>query len=157
MIHEFFLIKEELDYTRYADSDYLNNYIRTQYNVKLHDDFVQYIWDTLEWIPSFNPQPLQITKTYGLNYYGITIINKEGSEIFHHVMESWANLFSKAPIKLNLTGSWVQDIDNEGLETNGNYQKIEFQRDILVNKLKTLASYANQAARGEYFILHWGI
>nr|OEJ75433.1 hypothetical protein BH720_09305 [Desertifilum tharense IPPAS B-1220] len=152
-----FLIKQEFDYKQYADTDYLKNYIRKQSNVKLHDDFIQYIWDALQWVPSLNPETPQITRTYGLNYYGITIINKEGSEIFHHVMESWASLFLKGLDPLILTGSWIQTIDNKKSENEGNHKKSEFQRDRLVNKLKTLANYANLVTGDEYFILDWGI
>jgi hypothetical protein len=159
MIHEFFLIKEANDYQQYADPDYLNRHIRKQSSVvKIHDDLVLYMWDTLQWIPSLIPAENQTIHTYGLNYYGITIINKEGSGIFYHVMESWANLFSKAPIEFKLTGSWVQDIDDQGLEsTEGYYQKIDVPRDTLVNRLKTLVAYATEVSRGDYFILHWGI
>lgn len=150
--HNFLLLPEgKVDYTDYM------NYLHSPSDVRIHDDFIRYVNDTLKWVSTLNPANPKDWQGYGLNLYGSTIINKQGSAVFHHVVESWAQLFSKAPAKLQLTGSWTGEIDEEGRESEGYYEQLKFDRDVVVKNLITLATYADKTCSGDFFILHLGI
>lgn len=64
--------------------------------VELHDDFLSYLWDSLMWIPTSNPnrgnQPCM-----GLNRWGNTILNYDGAALAQTVFNNWANLLRVAP------------------------------------------------------------
>ncbi|CBN54986.1 MULTISPECIES: hypothetical protein [Kamptonema] len=159
--HDFLLLPEgKVNYTDYA------KYFRRSCDLNssrliIDYDLISYLNDTLKWVPTLNPanpkDNLKEWQGYGLNLYGPTIINKQGAEVFHHVVWSWAQLFSKAPAKLQLTGSWMSDIDDEGVESEPYYEQLEFDRDMVVNNLITLATYADKTCSGDFFILHLGI
>ncbi|MDB9513015.1 Coagulation factor 5/8 type-like protein [Kamptonema animale CS-326] len=150
--HDFLLLPEgKVNYRDYT------KYFRNPSAVKLHDDFIHYVNDTLKWVSTLNPDHPKEWQGYGLNLYGVTIINKQGAEVFHHVVESWAKLFSKAPAKLQLRGHWISDIDDEGVESEPYYEQLEFDRDMVVKNLITLATYADKTCGGDFFILHLGI
>lgn len=154
--HDFLLLPEgKVNYRDYG------NYFCSPADVRLHDDFIRYLNDTLKWVPTLNPanpkDHLKDWQGYGLNLYGSTIINKQGAEVFHHVVWSWAQLFSKAPAKLQLRGHWISDIDDEGVESEPYYEQLEFDRDVVVNNLITLGNYADKTCSGDFFILHLGI
>ncbi|MBW4497909.1 MAG: Coagulation factor 5/8 type-like protein [Oscillatoria princeps RMCB-10] len=149
--HKFFCLRKgEKRYEKFTE------FYRAAPDVEIHDDLIRYINDTLLWVPCTHLSGLKKKMSYGLMLYGDTIIKQEGAEIFGHVIESWANLFSKAPSKFELTGGVMVQSDRR-LTDPMEFYKIEIERDVVVENLRTLANYAKQAAAGDYFILHIGI
>lgn len=133
---------------------------RTYYSetpdVKINDDFIRYINDTLLWVPSVYISGSKSQKNYGLMLYGTTVIKKEGAKTFGDIMGSWADLFSKGPANLYLQcGIVIKDDGN--LPGSRSFHTIELERDEVVKSLRTLAEYAELVATGDYFILHLGI
>ena len=51
----------------------------------------------------------------------------------------------------------MSDIDDEGVESDGYYDQLMLDRDIVVKNLITLATYADKTCSGDFFILHLGI
>lgn len=99
--HEFFLITydeyEEMLYGGYIlSSEDLSN------GVLIHDDIVQYIQDTFNWVPSINLGN-SYQRELGLNNYGVTLFDKEGAEVIFNITKAWADLFSNGPMTLKLT------------------------------------------------------
>jgi hypothetical protein len=120
----------------------------------------------LSWVPTINPAITELPAGRGLNWYGPTIINYAGGALFGHVCASWAHLFSRGPERLRLRGDYgwqwpfdkpEQTINFDQLLDLGQYDQIEIDRTWLVETLKTLASFGDRAASGEFFILHLGI
>lgn len=72
--HEFLLLPEK-------DNDYFGytNHFNDPNALKLNDDIILYMMDTLRWVPSINPANPNQWGGYGLNYYGPTVINKAGA------------------------------------------------------------------------------
>lgn len=92
--HKFFCLRKgERRYDNFTD------FFHAAPDVEIHDDLIRYIDDTLLWVPCTHLCGRKKKMTYGLMLYGNTIIKQEGAEIFGPVIESWANLFSKAPSK----------------------------------------------------------
>lgn len=162
MDHNFWLLREdENSYT-----DYRNFISRHDASVHLHDELLRYFIDTLVWIPTVNPAWKEMPIGYGLNWHGPTIINQVGGVLFRRICTSWAQLFTCGPERLSLQGlfSWQWPFDEsehlvreDQLHTLGRYECLEVERDWVVQMLTTLAYYGEQAATGEFFILHLGI
>lgn len=149
--HRFFCLKEgEVSYAEYM------NYFQVEFEVSIHDDIMRYINDTLMWIPCTHLLVTHKKKTHGLMLHGDTVINREGGEMFYHVIDSWFRLFSKAPERFQLYGGIIIEADRT-VSSPPKVHNIEVERDLLLQKLQILRNYANQVIEGEFFILHLGI
>jgi len=154
--HEFFLITEdECQKIHYCDGDYFLSK-DSRYIAVIHDDIIQYIYDTLRWIPCINPA-INYERGFGLHNWGVTLFDKEAAEVLFNIVKAWADLFSNGPTTLNLRGnySWIED---EGMQS-GDYEILEIARDELVENFRKLQSFAEQVMvnSNKYFILHHGI
>jgi hypothetical protein len=162
LTHEFILIPEDTDPLFYLQKLHWNESGDVSINedsdiyglVKISDDVILYIMDSLNWIPTFNPSTRK--KGYGLNYYGITVIkymeDHDGATVAQNIFNSWAELFSHAPETITLKGEFMWEEDG-----HGEYEKISINRDEIVASLRTLASFAEQAIRDNKQVLHCGI
>ncbi|MGH4121584.1 MAG: hypothetical protein ACREV6_01400 [Clostridium sp.] len=152
--HEFFLVThdeyEEMSY----DGDYFSSEDSSNI-ILIHDDIIQYLHDTLMWIPSINPA-MNYEKGFGLNNYGITLFDKEGSEVIFKIAKAWADLFSNGPSTLKLAGNY-EWITNDKCITEGYYKIIEVDRDELVESFRKIQLFSEKVIYNKYFILHHGI
>ncbi len=60
--------------------------------------------------------------------------------MFFHVVNSWAHLFSKAPVLLEITGLWTQEID-EGMESDRTFIHFECMTTVRHQKNGTISSF----------------
>lgn len=145
--HDFWLIeKNDFEFKDYRE------YLQTKPQVQIHDDLMMYMNDTLLWIPCIHISGRKKKHTKGLALYGISLISEEGAGTFAGVMDSWADLFSKAPEKFNLTGVITFKSGDDY-----NYRSFEVDRDILVPKLRILAEHTQKFTNQDFLILHGGI
>lgn len=149
--HEFFLIPNTIDVKVFwLDRD--NKCVIDR--VEIHDDLIQYILDSLEWIPSKNPALQGIPDGRGINYYGVTLFDKQSSSTLVNVFTSWRDLFKNAPTTLELTGEFVYYEKDEML---GEYEKLVFNRDEVIMLFDKIISMATQLAKGNCYLYHCGI
>lgn len=137
LYHDFYLRDiHQYSHDDYAKTDALKS------DVSIHDDVLHYMFDTLTWIPCYNPAKRETHN--GLCFYGATVIRGEGAVAAQRVFQSWANLFSLGPMILELHSSG--EIRREA-------------RDELVSKLTKLAGLAQKIINtdGQFFILHHGL
>lgn len=161
MNHDFWLIEEQN-----RASLNLNSYAaRRDAPVQIHEDHLRYLADTLAWIPTNNPAK-QNEAGYGLNWWGLTIINKQGGQLLQRICTAWAQLFSYGPETLPLTGmfgwQWPFEenehmVSASQLSTFGSYNRLHVERDNLVQALTMLAHFGEQTSTGKFIILHIGI
>jgi len=133
--------------------------------VRIHDDILRYMADTLNWIPTWNPSMKRPWK--GLCWYGPTVIQKTGAPLAAKILGSWADLFSSGPAVLRLTGDFAFQVENnpakDGFECivpgSGEHERLVLSRNRVVTSLRTIVSYAErvQEAAGALYILHMGI
>ena len=92
---------------------------------------------------------------FGLDYLGVTKIEKEGANKAVNLFRSLIHLFSLAPETIELTGAfqWINGTD----DTNGEYEKLFFNRDILCAQLRSLFTLFHKVKSEEGYILHFGI
>jgi hypothetical protein len=164
--HDFLLLPEgevgKQIYIRFWDaepydatdpSDY-RAFRRENQGIRVPDDLVGYIFDTLQWVPTEHPYEELGTwampwRGYGLDYHGMTAISKRGAPVFRRICEAWAALFSQAPRSFELRGRWLPD--------EGHYERLEFHPEEIVPLLQKLVRHAERASTGEFFVLHVGI
>jgi len=150
--HDFWLFREqEREYGNY--SDLLG---RRDAPLRLSDDLMRYFYDTLAWVPTFNPaNPSQVDK--GLNLYGPTIINRLGGEKFAVVLGGWCQLLRLGPEQIILSAGSMGIVGENGEIEDSGWHKMEVARDEILEQLNLLAEWGAFAATGEFFILHLGV
>ncbi|CAM4365091.1 coproporphyrinogen III oxidase [Bacillus manliponensis] len=123
--------------------------------VILSDDFVLYMSDFLQWIPTCTPHHNRNERGFGLNYHGVTKIEQEGADLAVQLFQSLISLFVLAPETIQLTGpfGWIE---GEHVET-GEYEELSFKRDLLCSQLKSFVTLLKQVKEGKGYILHFGI
>ncbi|MUT65693.1 hypothetical protein [Paenibacillus sp. NEAU-GSW1] len=129
--HEFYLIPITIDVERF----WMNreNNPKVIDSVVIHDDIVQYVSDTLKWIPSRNPALNGTPAGAGINYHGVTLFDEISARNLKSVFSSWRDLFLNSPTALELTGEFVMV---EGGEQSGYYEKLVYNRMKSLSKSK---------------------
>jgi hypothetical protein len=160
-VHRFFLLsgggywEEGWAYDEFKRRILLR--LRREKAVELPMELYEYIADTLEWIPSVNPADPRPWPGRGLNQFGPTLITTDGAGTFEHVFKSWADLFAGGPELVRLRGNLRLVRAGEFLQSMGESEIYEFDRDALVPVLRALASYGAEVGSGESVIVHLGI
>lgn len=152
--HEFFLLSND-EYEEMGCDGYYSPAKDLSNCLSIHDDIIQYIGDTLAWIPSINPCN-SYKKGFGLNNYGITLFDKEGAEVILKLAKAWADLFSIGPNILKLTGNYSCIKIKSGIPER-KYNLLEVDRDELVENFRKLRLFSEKVISGDYLILHLGI
>ena len=127
--------------------------------VRLSDDLVSYLWDTLQWVPTLNPSHSPHLQGSGLNRWGATAVAGDGARMLAQLARRWAALFELAPgPTIRLTGSFQFQLGDDGQPAGeGGYVVLLADRDRLVGQLGMLAQMADQASQGDHFLLHLGV
>ena len=148
--HDFLLLSR----TEHKFSEY-SQFINDPRAIRLEDDLLRYVADTLVWIPTLNPAKNEPHR--GLCFYGPTVIHNEGASSAAAIFGAWAVLFACGPNTYKLTGSWTVTEDDPSSESG--YEKLDIDREELVRNLRQLENYAKQICEtnGDYYILHMGI
>jgi hypothetical protein len=157
--HRFFLVSAR-DFPP-EDINLSGRYARS---VDVSDYLLQYISDTLRWLPTFNPAKRE--SMFGLAWHGVTQVHTEGAGLFEQIFRGWAKLLALGPDHLCLKGPYTQEITNNPLEDgfekvvwgSGGYEMLTWNRDKVVAQLEELAAYGAEVVndRGLY-IMHFGI
>lgn len=150
LIHEFVLLTQEE-----CQEEVILNDIRANKDVlEIHDDIILYIFDSLKWVPQAL-SGYSNERKYGLNYHGITEIDKEGAIVLYNILKAWSDMFKNSPPMLTLTGiySWTE---GENINT-GAYEVIELDRDKVIGQFNKLTSFTEKVINNNCKILHFGI
>lgn len=148
--HDFFLL--ESSSRSLVD---LSNPAGILAELRLSDDLICYMADTLAWIPSMNPSTNQ--PGHGLCQFGVTIIDQAGARVASRIFSLWASVFALGPETLCLTGLWT--LDGSRSDARGNYARFSLDRNQVTQTLRQLSDVACRVADsdGDYYILHHGI
>lgn len=151
--HDFWLFHEgERTY-----NDYRDLLGRKDAPVRLLSDVVGFLTPTFQGVSSINPSNLNSWPGVNLNDYGPTIINKVGGRTFSEACRKAAQEWAQDSETIILTwGTWgTIGVVSRSKPPKPHHFKIS--RDPLVRHLETLAEWGEQAATGEFFILHLGV
>jgi hypothetical protein len=149
LFHDFVLLPDHGDrHEQYAQ------HVRDPAAVRVADDLLMYLHDTLCWVPTENPALADLPTGHGLNYYGPTSIAGEGARMLADLLTCWAELFSCGPEILLLRGT--QTI-GEGDGESHQQVRHRISRDTAVRALRSVAAMARQAAEPGFWLLHLGL
>lgn len=152
LVHEFYLIPAVGD----AEHLWTNiaNHPKVVDSVVIHDDIILYINDTLKWIPSRNPALAGAPIGAGINYHGVTLFDQHSAAALHRIFSAWRDLFLNSPLVLELTGEFVMV---EGEEQSGQYERLIYERDEVIEQFAKMISFADRLAEGGFYLYHCGI
>ena len=149
--HDFLLLSSR----EHVYTDFMK-WINSPLAVQIHNDVMEYIQDTLNWVTCYTPSK-NMMKRKGLNFYGPTIIKSDGAIVAGKIFTAWAELLSNGPMEIKLTGaySWIEG-ESKG---TSHYSAIKADRDEIIEGFKKLAGFSKQVidSNDELFILHLGI
>ncbi len=146
LYHDFLVIERD-SYSHRHLKDYLQNI-----QLRLDDDFICYIYDTLKWLETLNPGRNEPCR--GLCLYGITIIEGDTLVKFINILSNWIAIFREAPEELELTGGYIYNEDNLN---DGQYDKLHYHRDDLIDTLQQLIDLSQNAYNNGRTLLHLGV
>ena len=150
--HEFYLVPFEIDILNNNDWKNESKYLASK--VVIDDVIIQYIYDTLEWIPSYTPSYKGLQSSLGLNYHGRTIFNKEAYSHLKGILSSWKNLFEYAPPTFKLTGEYIE---GEGLDDIGEYEQLTLDKNKMVTEFNQLLKLVENINTKNFILYHEGI
>lgn len=152
LVHEFYLILAVGD----AEHLWMNiaNNPKVMDYVVIYDDIILYINDTLKWIPSRNPALSGAPTGAGINYHGVTLFDQHSAAALHRIFCAWRDLFLNSPQVLELTGEFYTV---EGEEQSGQYERLIYERDEVIEQFAKMISFADRLAEGGFYLYHCGI
>ncbi|MDQ0114049.1 coagulation factor 5/8 type-like protein [Paenibacillus harenae] len=153
LTHEFYLLSGDFDLNDRYEWYRTNRYTWAEKSV-VSDEIIQYMMDFLNWLPSYNPETKESHR--GLNYYGVTVINKPGAEKLIKILDKWLKLIEEAPDTFSLRGDtvWKEEENEDGYcEQTRNWLK----RERMQSELAVLIDLAVKASDNNHLIIHFGI
>ncbi|WP_088011636.1 hypothetical protein [Gottfriedia acidiceleris] len=153
LIHDFYLVSKDAtlknDLMGYMDS--IKEFAVA--HVKINDDLILYMADTINWVPSKNTPFTRRFHEMGLDYYGITIFDENSITILKDVLLGWRMIFASAPKVITLTGMYVEGDDEE----DGEYEKNTFDQDEVLQQFDALIALIVEVEKHSHKIYHIGI
>lgn len=117
--------------------------------VRIDDNLILYIIDTLKWIDTFSSLKNNI-ETKGLNYHGITYLKGESIRKLKNIISCWKELFDVAEEKFELSGIYYNSKRNR-------YLKNRYSKKEIIESLEKLINLCNKAEKGNKIIEHQGV
>lgn len=149
-MHDFYLIKksetQDEDFFQYfwRDKDDYEDLI-VEY-IGLEDKIVEYIYDSLTWIPCMNPAFPENPKQVGFNNIGITLFDEHSADSLISIFSSWRDLLKNGPNEI-LKMIYYHDYSEDEL--------VRFDRDFAIAKFEKFISISKQLSEGNYYISLW--
>jgi hypothetical protein len=141
--HEFLLVEAPES----ARDEYVA-FIRSPRAIRIPDDLIAYLDDSLQWIESRLPDGRGWRPYMGLNHYGPTVLEYRATQKLSVILRAWITLFREAPDTLRLTGYYLPE--------ESAYETFSFERAAIVSLFEELADLAANVREGQC-ILHLGI
>ncbi len=151
-MHDFYLIKK----TETQDEDFFEYFWRDKEHYKdlivdyigLEDNIVDYIYDSLTWIPCRNPCLPGMPKHIGFNNIGVTLFDEHSATSLISIFTAWSDLLKNGPkeiLKMIYYHNYSED------------ELVRFDRDYAIAKFEKFSSISKQLSEGNYYIYHCGI
>lgn len=151
-VHEFFLVPKTVGYKEFMRL-YMNNSDSID-SIDLPDDLIQYISDSLNWIPSKNPAISMTREEKGVNLCGVTLFDQTSAAVMKNIFSAWYLLFTNSPEKLELTGEFTFSANKKEL---GRRELLVFGRKEVLELLEKLISMIERLEDGNLYLYHLGM
>lgn len=143
--HDFLLLPDSGD----RASQYVKH-LHDPSAVRVDDDLVHYMNDSLRWAPSEN-LAMRNAAGFGLTLYGPTAFSGDGARQLVRVLNAWSVLFRCGPEILELTRCYGHSDEADA------YDRVPRRRDDVIETLERLAALAEEAVAPGHWLLHLGI
>ena len=154
-MHEFYLIKK----TDKQDDVFFLNFYRNRENLKdiivdsisVDINVIDYIFDSLTWIPCMNPAFPGNPQQVGINHIGITLFDEHSAASLISIFTAWIDLFKNGP---SVIQKLIYFLD---YQENPDDDLLSFERDATIEKFEKIISMSKQLSEGNCYIFHCGI
>jgi hypothetical protein len=151
-MHEFFLIKKIVT----QDDDFFLHFYRNKDNytdmivdyITVDVKVIEYIYDSLTWIPCMNPAFPGNPKQIGINDIGITLFDKHSASSLISMFTAWIDLFKNGPSVIQKL-IYFHEYSDEDL--------LCFDRDDTIEKFEKIINISKQLSDGKHYLYHCGI
>lgn len=110
---------------------------------------IQYIYDTLQWVPSKNPAMSELPIMSGINYHGVTLFDSNSTKSLLTVFTSWKDIFSMAPATFELKGPHNYSTDT--------YEQLQFNRYEIISQFEKIITMIARLKHNKHYLYHFGI
>ena len=149
---EFYLIKK----TEKQDDIFFLNFYRNRENLKdiivdsisVDINVIDYIFDSLTWIPCMNPAFPGNPQQVGINHIGITLFDEHSAASLISIFTAWVDLFKNGPSVIQKL-IYFHDYSDDDL--------LSFERDATIEKFEKIISMSKKLSEGNCYIFHCGI
>ena len=152
--HEFFLVSNTVAYQDLILMRNNEKNLDIIDSLDLPDDLIQYIADSLNWIPCKNPAKSMIKEEEGINYYGVTLFDQTSAATMKSIFTAWHSLFTNSPETLELTGEFIHSSNKKLL---GERERLVFRRNDVLELLERLLSMIVRLEEENLYLYHLGI
>ena len=124
---------------------------------------MEYMWDSLNWIPTDFAHNKTIGKRTGLDITGVCVIWADGTLILGKLFRLYASIFELGPSTLTLSNGHFYDTN---LEVDSmipisalKRSKTSFDRNLIVEQLRELAKMCDFVGEqnGTHYLAHAGL
>ena len=151
-MHDFYLIKK----TETQDEEFFQYFYRDKDNyddliieyIGLEVTIVDYIFDSLTWIPCRNPGLPGMPKHIGFNDIGVTLFDEHSAASLISIFTAWVDLLRNGPEEIKKLIYYHNYSEDE---------VVRFDRDYAIAKFEKIISISKQLSEGNYYIYHCGI
>lgn len=109
---------------------------------------IDYIYDSLTWIPCMNPALTGNPKQVGFNNIGITLFDEYSSSSLISIFTAWVDLFKNGPSRIQKLIYFHEESAEDILS---------FERDETIEKIEKIIYLSRQLSEGKYYLFHCGI
>ncbi|MGK7377268.1 hypothetical protein ACSFXN_05460 [Planococcus sp. 1R117A] len=152
LAHEFFLVPNTVSYQELMGSNEKNPDIID--SIDLPDNLIQYIADSMNWIPCKNPAVSMTREVKGIHYHGVTLFDQTSAATMKSIFTAWHSLFSNSLEKLELTGEFVHSSNKKVLCGR---ERLLFCRNDVLELLERLLSMIERLKEKNLYLYHLGI
>jgi len=155
--HEFLMLETSI----YDPAKY--NAWPTEKQLPINSGIIEYLWDSLTWLPTDFAHNKSIGKTNGIDPNGVCVLWRDGSLMFGKICRHYASIFELGPSNLMLTSPSCCNTD---AEVDGfipvsafKVQKTKYERDLVVRNLRDIADLCDLVAEknNTHYLAHRGL
>ena len=134
-----------------------------QYQLSIHGDIIEYMWDSLNWLPTDFAHNKSIGKRTGLDLTGVCVLWADGTLLLGKLCRLYAGIFELGPDTLTLTNGHIYETCSEvdGMIPISAFKrsKTAFDRNLILNQLRKLAEMCDFVAEqnNTHYLAHRGL
>ena len=150
-----------LEASKYNPAKYQDWPIKDE--IRIHADLIEYMWDSLNWLPTDFAHNKSIGQTNGLDRCGRCVLWSDGALMLGKICRGYASIFELGPdiLELNYGSCYNTELEVNGLIPTSSIElsTTKFERKLIVKQLYDLAKMCDIVVtkNNTHYIAHCGL